>query len=239
MDERYAKGEAYELSLPFDAIRMVEIRKTVLDLVPRHLLNCRTLDVGSGTSGIAPYWPHHDIVGVEISEEAVKVARTRFPDVDYRVGAIETWTPHPGELFGLVIAIESIEHWSNADLGLETVRRALTPEGMFVMTTPNRDSLHFRMGKKLGIKVPKCSYDHVHEFGFVELIECVTAHGFVHEESRGVHLAPYWALESKLGDRVRTLTDKDVDVNRWLNDIGRTMPPEYAFIQAHRFRVVR
>lgn len=236
MDERYAAGDdAYELRLPFDALRMTEIYRVVLDLVHGDLRHCRTLDVGSSTAGIVRFWPHQDIVGVEISAEAVKTARTKFPNVDYRVGSIEDWSPNPGEQFDLVVAVESIEHWQDAGRGLDAIHRAMSPGGMFVMTTPNRDSLHCRIGKKLGIKVPKISYDHVHEFGYMELIEFVERHGFVCEESRGVHCAPYWALEEKLGIAVRELTDNDVEVNNWFNDIGSSMPAQYAFIQCHRF----
>jgi SAM-dependent methyltransferase len=235
MDERYAVGDAYELRLPFDALRGTEIYCVVLDLVPPSLRHCRALDVGSSTAGIVRFWPHQDIVGVEISAEAVKAARAKFPNVDYRVASIEDWSPHPGEHFSLAVAVESIEHWQDAGRGLDAIHDAMSPEGMLVLTTPNRDSLHCRIGKKLGITVPKISYDHVHEFGYRELIECVEQHGFVCEESRGVHCAPYWALEEKLGIAVRELTDNDVEVNNWFNDVGRSMPAEYAFIQCHRF----
>lgn len=242
MDARYAAGDAYVASLTFDQLRTTLLQQAVLRLASRVAsFNDRkplTLDVGCGDAGIAAYWRHTNTVGLELSEVAVQRARTKYHDRRFVVGAIETWDPttDPGYPFTLVVAVESIEHWTDSAAGLRTIHRALAEGGELVLTTPNRDSLHVRMGKKLGVAVPYCSPDHIHEFGFRELIEHVEAQGFQHEEARGVHLAPYWALERALGDKVRSLTDNDPEVNRWLNEIAETMPTEYAFIQAHRFR---
>lgn len=242
MNQRYGKGlGAYEKELPFDRLRTEEIFNAVLELATDRLRDdalqeLRTLDVGSGIGGIAEYWPHRNIVGVEISEVAVAQARQRFPDVRYECSAIEDWKSD--EKFPLVVAVETIEHWSDVNQGLDAIRACMPENGVFVLTTPNRDSLHCRIGKKLKLEVPFCSRDHTKEFGFEELIDTVRRRGFLLSASRGVHLAPYWALEAQLGVSIRSLTDKDDEVNGWLNEIGRDMPPKYAFIQAHRFVAV-
>src|SRR5689334_25365446 len=89
MDARYKKGVgAYERELAFDRMRTSEIFLTVLELATDRLRDdeqskVRTLDVGSGAGGIAEYWPHDNIVGVEISSVAVAQAREKFPTVHY------------------------------------------------------------------------------------------------------------------------------------------------------------
>lgn len=236
MDARYKNGTgAYERELAFDRLRTDEIFRVVRALAEwgTHKGPLHTLDVGSGVGGIAEYWPHHDIVGVELSGVAVEQARQRFPDVRYECSAIEEWKTD--DKFSMVVAVETIEHWSDVDRALDVIRGCMHTLAPLIVTSPNRDSLHCRIGNKLKINVPYCSRDHTHEFGFQELIDRVTAHGFRIQASAGVLCAPYWALEQSLGTTIRSFTDKDEEVNRWLIDIGRTMPPEYAFLQAHRF----
>lgn len=246
MNARYlaaAPGSTYETGLIFDAMRFRELDRAVLSLAwnEAHDRCLQALDVGSGEGGIAAYWPHQNVYGLELSAVAVARARERFPDATFEVGAIEEWDPRiagRARSFRLVVARETIEHWVDVPRGLENLRRALTDGAVLVITTPNRDSLHCRIGKKLGRYVPKCCDEHQREFGYEELQRLLRQHGFAVEQSRGVGLAPYWALEDVLGDDVRHLTDYDADVNSWLNDIGRWMPAEYAFIQCHRARAV-
>ena len=242
MNARYATDSAYSDALPYDR----SLRMEICDLVLRMLLQTRnglrevpTLDVGCGQEGIARYWPHKQIVGIELSETAVAEARRRTPEATYVATAVEDFGPEHTSLYGafdVAVAVETIEHWIDVDRGLDAVVGALAPGGELLLTTPNRDSLHCRMSRKLGREAPTVSYDHIHEFGFEELKARVERHGVVHREALGAHLSPYWTLEKTIGPTIRRLTDNDEEVLAWLNEIGRSMPPAYAYVQAHRFQ---
>ena len=247
MDERYAAGTAYRSDLPFDVERGHSIRAATLALAdciyptyPDYGLNMPVLDVGCGQCGIASFWPHKRIVGVEISEEAVALARKANPDVKYLCCPIERFELGAGMApFKLVVAQESIEHWVDVDRGMVAIRAAMAKDGALIITTPNRDSLHCRMRRKLEMKeAPYCSSDHVHEFGFLELIHRVEQHGFKLEASKGVGLLPYWTMEGLIGSDIRRLTDSDTEVVAWFEAMGRSISPSFAFIQCHRFRKV-
>lgn len=236
MNAGYESGTAYKSSLPFDSMRSQEIRRAVLELAGHLALDpaVTTLDMGCGQGGVVAFWPHRNIIGVELSEVAVKMAKESYPESTFIVGAAEEFA-WDGVGFRLITAVETVEHWTNVDAGLHNLRRVIADDGKLVMTTPNRDSLHCRLARKFGFEVPHCSHDHIYEFGFAELIERVQSHGFKLEESRGVCLAPYWALERVVGPHIRRLTDNDEDLNGWLNAIARTAPAEFGFVQAHRF----
>jgi len=240
MDTCYAAGTAYNTTLPFDSVRGRYIHSATLTLArnayPQRELPS-TLDVGSGEGGIASFWPHQQIVGVELSAVAVRMAKERYPEVDYRCSAIEEFRLLDGEpRFSLAVAQESIEHWVDVPAGLSAIREAMVPGGTLVLTTPNRDSLHCRISRKLGLgEPPKCSDDHVHEFGFNELIATVERSGFRHADCLGVVLLPYWAMERVLGHEIRRLTDTDQEVCEWFAEIGSLAPAEYCFIQCHAF----
>lgn len=262
MDRRYATGQAYDRTLAVDQARGRALREAVLSLLDEQYgrpLSVPTVEIGCG-DGDTPEWlwpagpprilcPPTLYFGIDISHVAVERACDRRPEpwCSFLTSPIETLFDPRAEfmgamnlegMFGVALAVESIEHWSDVDAGLESVRRLLEPRGTFILTTPNRDSLHCRIGRKLGVRVPTVSPDHVHEFGYVELITKVEEHGFVHERACGAGFAPYWALEQRLGDEIRRLTDHDQEVNTWLNDIGRFAPAQYAFCQCHRFRKV-
>jgi SAM-dependent methyltransferase len=239
MDARYGDGPAYSYELPWDAMRKAEIDATILRLATQPLDAPRqtgpTLDLGCGDQPAARFWPHQDITGVEISPTAVARVAQAFPWMRVHCSPAETFTDPEGRTYSTIVSIESIEHWCDVGAGLATVRRHLAPDGWFVFSTPNRDSLHRRIGSKLGLEVPYCSSDHTHEFGFTEMRTLLQRHGWRIERSEGVFLMPWWALESEFGGRIRALTDRDPEILTWLRSLGRGCP-ELAFIQVHACR---
>jgi 2-polyprenyl-3-methyl-5-hydroxy-6-metoxy-1,4-benzoquinol methylase len=250
MNKQYAEGTAYADMVPWDVERMKQIHGNVLELAARPFgtyatvapgknVHARmperpfglTLDVGCGQGGIASYWPRKDfLVGVEISEVAVEKAKKEHPTVDYHASAIEDF--EYDKKLDTIVAVESIEHWKSVPKGLDNIRKLIDDNGVFVLTTPNRDSLHARIGRKLGLPVPFCSHDHVYEFGFDELIALLHSHGFKVTRSLGACLMPYWALEREFGNKIRRMTDEDATIVKLLGEAG-TNVPHIAFVQCH------
>jgi hypothetical protein len=78
----------------------------------------------------------------------------------------------------------------------------------------------------------------VHEFGFQELLDVMSDHGFERCVSRGVMLTPYWAVPN-IWATLQNLVNNDVDLNEWSAVMGRTVDPQFAFCQTHTFRLKR
>lgn len=97
----------------------------------------RICDLGSGSgwlSGVlSSFGP---VLGVELSPEAVKSARERYPKADFLEADATTWEPEPHS-FDVVVSQEVIEHIPDKLAYLQVVRRALKPGGYLLMTTPN------------------------------------------------------------------------------------------------------
>lgn len=231
MDALYAKNEAYPMPTLWDRDRHRRLNAMVLALGTEGRDPGVTLDVGCGQGGIASYWPT-PTVGVEISEEACRLARAAYPKSEFIASPIETFQDPAGRRFRTVTAVESIEHWTDVPAGLASIRQHMAPDGRLILTTPNYDSLHHRIGRKLGVKTPFCSNHHVKEFGFEELIDVLQASGFRVVTSRGVGLMPYWALEEYFGKGIRKLTEQDPEVVEWLGGAAEHIP-HLAFIQVH------
>lgn len=124
----------------------------VAGLVERLTQGIRVADVGcgSGTAAIeiAAAFPESRVIGFDVSEESLRVARDRggsTPNVafeKYPVEAIPTDPP-----FGLVTAFDVIHDLADPLAGLTRVREALAPDGVFLMMEPNVSS---RLEENLG-----------------------------------------------------------------------------------------
>lgn len=77
------------------------------------------------------------LVGVDISEAAVNHARAKY-GIDARLGSAEL-IPAPDKSFDLVVSFETIEHVPHPERFVKEVRRVLTPGGLFLVSTPNKE----------------------------------------------------------------------------------------------------
>ena len=94
-------------------------------------------DLGSGSgwlSGIlSSFGP---TLGVELSPEAVELARKRYPAAEFICADATEWRP-PVKAFDVVVSQEVIEHIVDKPAYLKVARQALKDGGRLLMTTPN------------------------------------------------------------------------------------------------------
>lgn len=252
MEARFASGNAYNITIPWDQMRHEALVEAITGLMddpdgkgPGYFPGREAstiLDMCCGAGGTVAFIPEHAhprFTGVEIAPTAVKQAQAAYPKATFICSPAERYTP--SRAFDLVNCIEAIEHWPDVHTPgiLASIKRAMGPDSRLVMSTPNRDSLHIRIGEKLGLEMPKCCVDHIHEYGYDELLQTMYNAGFEVCQSKGVFCMPYWALESEFRNHIRHLTDKDTEVLTWMYEIGKAMPPKYAFGQAHSFRLAQ
>ena len=120
----------------WDFIRPYVENKKVLDIGPAEL-------IGTVHRFKEARWLHGkiasvatEVIGLEINEEQVDALRDMGYDI--RLGDAESF--YLGETFDVVVAGELIEHLSNPGKFLECARRHLRPNGVLLLTTPNRFS---------------------------------------------------------------------------------------------------
>jgi SAM-dependent methyltransferase len=78
--------------------------------------------------------------GVDISEEAVDHAKGKY-QLDYRVGNAEKIPVESGTI-DAVVSFETIEHVPNPVSFLNEISRILKPQGIVILSTPNKDIYH-------------------------------------------------------------------------------------------------
>lgn len=102
----------------------------------------RVLDVacgeGYGSAGLALQAAH--VTGVDVSEAAIAHARAAYAgqaNLEF-LAASCTALPLPAASFDAVVSFETIEHIEGQEAFLGEVARVLRPEGVFVLSCPNK-----------------------------------------------------------------------------------------------------
>jgi SAM-dependent methyltransferase len=123
----------------------------------------RVLDAGCGTGyGSAELAREAaEVTAVDLSAEAVEYARERYaaPNLTFQTGDCLSLPDGP---FDLIVAFEVIEHLAEWPKFLLEARRVLAPEGIFLVSTPNR--LYYTESRGTSGENPF----HVHEFEYEE-----------------------------------------------------------------------
>ena len=90
------------------------------------------------------------VFGIDVDEQAVKHAQNKYirPNLQFQIGTI-TEVPVRGErLFDVVVCFEALEHVDDHQKLLSEVKRLLVPDGIFLVSTPNKtlytDEPHFK-----------------------------------------------------------------------------------------------
>jgi SAM-dependent methyltransferase len=132
----------------------------------------RVLDIGCGTGyGTAELAQKaRAATGIDVSSDAIAYARAHYslPNTTF-LTASATALPFPRTSFDLITAFEVIEHLDNwRDLLIET-RRLLDPQGLFLVSTPNKP--YYAESRASQGPNPF----HAHEFDFAEFRDALAA----------------------------------------------------------------
>jgi len=111
----------------------------------------KILDLGCGSGLLAKKLKSrkNDVVGLDISPQAIKRAKKRGLQAFVCNLEIERW-PVKKNCFDVVVASEVIEHILDTDKFLKNIRRVLKAKGSLILTTPNTASLGRRLFLLLG-----------------------------------------------------------------------------------------
>ena len=131
----------------------------------RHLAHClrgqRVVDVGCGMgigTNLLAYWGCH-VVGVDVSEEALRVAQALYPDLTFL-----PWNITQGPIEPPVDAVVAVEILEHIDDVVSAIRHLLASGRTLYVSTPNRAC------PRLGQKHPENLF-HVREYTPQEMLE--------------------------------------------------------------------
>ena len=101
----------------------------------------RILEIGCGIGTIVNELSSkgHDIIGIDISGEAIEYGRKKYDCLHLEVQAAEI-LPYKDESFEAVLSFDLFEHIAAIDKHISEVRRVLGPGGYYLFQTPNKCS---------------------------------------------------------------------------------------------------
>jgi len=149
----------------------------------------RALDLGCGAGEFTAVMAEAGAVavGADVAESALKRARSRYPELAFRLTAIDGPLPFEDNAFDVVWASEVIEHVADTARWLSEVIRVLVPRGRLLLTTPDHGRLRVALEGLERLSDPLGDHLHLYtrrslqrllgEFGFTQ-IEVRQAGGF-------------------------------------------------------------
>ena len=105
----------------------------------------KVLDIACGEGyGSALLAQHaHSVFGVDISDAAVAHARSSYENkinnVQFKQGSADA-IPFPDASFEVVVSFETLEHLSTQEEMLDEIKRVLVPNGVLIISTPERSA---------------------------------------------------------------------------------------------------
>jgi SAM-dependent methyltransferase len=179
----------------------------------RRLVGGRVVDAGSGEGfGAALLARTGPTFGLELDPLAAAHASRRYPQVPF-IRADLCRLPLAEGSADALVAVQVLEHLHCADAFVEATRRALTPGGVLIVSTPN------------GRIFPPGNPSHVHEYDAEELEGLLGAH-FDSVRLAGVRHAPQLALLDRvLGEPLQQRLTRDGYEAQppWLRGLLRTV----------------
>src|SRR5207249_2668179 len=104
--------------------------------------NKRVWDLASGEG----YGSHllaktaKQVVGIDIDEQTVRHAKNKYirPNLDFKAGSILDVPIEGNGVFDVIVCFEALEHVDDHHKLLSEAKRLLTPNGLFLVSTPNK-----------------------------------------------------------------------------------------------------
>jgi 2-polyprenyl-6-hydroxyphenyl methylase/3-demethylubiquinone-9 3-methyltransferase len=172
-----------------------------LDARRRHALaGLKGLDIGCGGGLVAEPLARMGAAmsGLDMGEDVIAVARDHAAaqglSIDYHVGEAARFAAENERAFDFITCLEVVEHVSDVDTFLSSIRTMLNPGGLLVFSTPNRTPLSWAVliagAEKITRLIPDGGHDWRQFLTPGELTQKLAAAGLVVEGLEGLSWSP-------------------------------------------------
>jgi ubiquinone/menaquinone biosynthesis C-methylase UbiE len=139
--ELYDEGWRKELEIGKEERGNLQTNLEFLALTRVLKANDKVLEIGCGIGSVVFKLSEqgYEVIGTDISAEAIAYGQKKYGDIHLEVQAAET-LPYGDESFDVVLSFDLFEHVAATDKHLSEVERVLRPGGYYLLQTPNKYS---------------------------------------------------------------------------------------------------
>lgn len=163
--------EIYEIPYHIEWLGKYKGYEVQIRLATELAKGTRILDIGCGEGVIASKLKGDEVVGIDISRNALRYGQRNYGKIVEFVLASAMNLPFKDASFDCVTAFELIEHLTPEDMHkcLKEIKRVCVPNGRIVISTPNLSSVYYASFRALRIK----SKEHINEMDFVQALNAL------------------------------------------------------------------
>lgn len=139
--ELYDKGWRNELQAGKEQRGNLRTNLDFLEQIDVFKPDDKILEIGCGIGSVVAELAGkgHDVIGTDISREAIAYGLEKFGDIRLEVQPAEA-LPYDDEAFDVVLSFDLFEHIAKIDLHVSEVNRVLRTGGHYLFQTPNKYS---------------------------------------------------------------------------------------------------
>lgn len=168
-----------------------------------------------------------DVTALDYDDQTISHVRSKYPEVNAISANLDSF-PLPDASADLVVSLQVFEHLWDTGKFLAEVLRTMRPEGIAIISTPNRATFSPGIGR--GEK-PTNPF-HVEEFDGLQLRDILIDADFGSVEVGGLHHSERLdQMQSEFGDIVGRQLSAIEDDNNWpaqlLNDVGSVSTADF------------
>jgi 2-polyprenyl-6-hydroxyphenyl methylase/3-demethylubiquinone-9 3-methyltransferase len=174
--------------------RRVQAALRVMGPCPRRVLD---FGCGDGAASKVLAAAGHTVVGVDISESAIAIARQNVPSATFTLIESESHIPFPDASFDACFCTEVIEHVLGVREFIGEVHRLLAPEGLFLITAPYHGCVKNLLIITLNFERHfDVTWGHIRFFTRRSLTQCLEAGGFEVQAFMGI--GRFWPVRKTM-----------------------------------------
>ncbi len=129
----------------------LETNLAFLNQIGRPVPGQAILEIGCGIGTVVAHFAGRgfNIIGTDISKEAISYGKKKYPNARLEVQPAES-LPYNNECFDVVLSFDLFEHIAEIDKHISEVYRVLKPDGYYLFQTPHKyfNSVYETLSKK-------------------------------------------------------------------------------------------
>lgn len=156
---------------------------------------------GMITGAISRFAKTSNVYGLDISENAIRYARKKYPHIKFKVYDLNKNIPCLDKVFDLITCFDVLEHIINPTALVEEIKRVLKKDGSVIVEIPNETLLFkFIWLVWTNLKGRVWKNTHVNHFAVKDLENLFERNGFVKTGEKKIHFQMLWVIKYKLSD---------------------------------------